>query len=79
MILKNFDKVFESASEEQRKELFHSLIKEIKVIPSKNIWERKASEIVLWFDNTYIMTYTQKGNNGKKFDVICDTAHRDLS
>lgn len=75
LMLKNFDKVFESASEEQRKDLFHSLIKEIKVIQSKDIWERKASEIVLWFDNKDIMAYTQKGDIGKKFDVICDTAH----
>lgn len=76
MMLKNFDKVFELASDEQKKDLFHSLIKEIKINPSENIWERKASEIVLWFDNTDIMAYTQKDNNGKKFDVIYGTVPR---
>lgn len=47
MMLKNFDKIFELASEEKCKELFYSLIKEIKIKNSENLWERKASEIVL--------------------------------
>ena len=66
-MLQNFEKIFKKANNEQRKDLFHSLIKEITIQNSENIWERKASEIILNFNEQDIIKYTEsKENNGEK-------------
>lgn len=74
LILQSFEKLFELADYEKKKELIHNLIKEIKIVNHKNIWERKASEIVLRFTGEDINSYIDTEDNGKKYDLIYDTA-----
>ena len=72
-MLKNFDKLFEKADFELKRDLLHTIIKEIKISPSKDINERKAKEIILWFNSEDIMTYSKKDKIDNSLLLTCDT------
>lgn len=78
-MLKNFDKIFEKADFEKKKELLHTIIKEIIISPCGNIEGRKAKEIVLWFNGEDIMVYNKKDKKDNSLLFTCDTVHHSLS
>lgn len=60
LMLRNFDKIFEKADFENKKELLHTIIKEITINPSTRIEGRTAKEIILCFNNEDILSHENK-------------------
>lgn len=77
-MLKNFEKLFEKAEFEVKRELLHTIIKEIKISPSETIEGRKAKEIILWFNDEDIMSWEGKGQKDNSLLLTCDTVHPSL-
>lgn len=68
--LKNFDKLFKNATEEQKKKLMHALIKEISINPSQDIKERRATVITLRLKENMI---DENSTNENLLLLTCDT------
>lgn len=79
LALKYFDEVFDKASDEQKIELLHTIVKEIKINPASELKDRTVKEIILHFSDIDLMNFANKdeGNNSgsKSYEVICDTVH----
>ncbi|MDT8719524.1 recombinase family protein [Clostridium sp. 19966] len=72
VLLKNFDKLFKNATDEQKKVLMHKTIKEIKINPSDDINERRATEITLRLKENMLNEDSSKEN---LLLLTCDTVH----
>lgn len=77
LALKHFDKIFDKATNEQKIELLHLLIKEVKISPASNIKDRTVEEVILNFSDIDLIKFTNGDDNSneKNYEVICDTAH----
>ncbi|NLL70763.1 MAG: recombinase family protein [Epulopiscium sp.] len=73
VMLKNFDILINKATPEQQKDLFHLLIKEIKIENHKDINKRRASKIILHFTEEDIIKLTQ--GEDKSVSLTCGTVH----
>jgi len=74
-ILKNFEKAFENANDDLKKQLLHNMVKEIKISPAESINNRTVKEIILHFNEVDLMKISKINGEGgnKNYEVICDT------